>query len=140
MVGPIAPAPATELLVSLDDFYAHEILRMFVTELSLHTQSQGGAVSHGQCAVIHFVGKDCLLMKCIVEIDAFIIGLGRAETAARQKVRAVKNYISSPRLQFYLIEKRAQPRSGPFANTTPSFNAVVAGYLRSCRKLPDVGQ
>src|SRR5215831_1087566 len=134
-IFPIPTLAAADLLEVLDELDAHDILRVLVAKLSFHAKTHRGAVRHRQRSVVEIVGEDRLRVKRILKVDAFVVRL-----RVVLRVGAVKDDKSRRRLRLHGFEERRESRAPPFADRTPTLDAIVTRDLRPAGERTQLGQ
>src|SRR5579872_1277891 len=72
IIFPIAALAAINAAQAVDCLDPLDVLGLFVAELALDPQPQGGAVGDGQQVPVHSPGEDRLGVESINEIDALV--------------------------------------------------------------------
>src|SRR5580704_382709 len=98
-VLPIAAAASCNVREAVGDLDPLDVLRLLVSELTLHAQTKGRAMCDVQWPSVQRIGNQRLRMKSVYEIDALVVLPGTLLPSfgrlAREVVRTVKNGVAS---------------------------------------------
>src|SRR5271170_2700090 len=85
-IFPEASLTAANMIEVLDRLDSHQILRVFVSQLTLDSKPQRRAVGDRQPFAVQVIGEDRLRMKGVDEINTFVVGI----CTHLQNVRTIK--------------------------------------------------
>ncbi len=117
---------------AISHFDAHQVLGVLVTKLPLDPQSQRGPMGDLERRIIHRVGKDGLRVKCIEQINAFIVPR-RAVVRGVVVIRAMEHHVTGVIGQSGLLQKMRHWHTGLLADRTPPFHTVMTRDLGALR-------
>ena len=123
IILPIAALAAMEACQAGDGLDALDVLGLFVAELPLDPEAQRRSVGHREQMPVHSPSDDRLRVKSVDEVDALVIGL------LAEAVGTVKDNIFRASAEARLIEDARKTKPVPFADRSPSLDAVVARDL-----------
>lgn len=132
-IFPIAAVPAPQAGEAVDQFDAHDVLGLFVPQLSLDPETQGRAVTDAKVLAVHLVGEDGLRMNRVDEIDALVIAAASVERLF-EFVGTMQDDISRRRLDAGKAQQMGERNASPLGDGAPAFDAVMAGDLGAGRK------